>query len=807
MKFGYFDDKNREYVINTPKTPMPWINYLGVKDLHGIVSNTGGGYSFYKDARLRRITRYRYNNIPADMNGRYFYIIDNEYIWSPGWKPVMADLDFYECRHGLGYTKILSEKNSVKSELLIFIPENDNCEIYNIKIKNLSKDEKELKVFSFIEFALWNAFDDMINFQRNLNTGEVEIEDSTIYHKTEYRERRNHFSFFSVNSKIDGFDTDRNAFLGSFGAINNAEAVLGGESRNSICSGWYPMGSHNINFVLKPDEEKELIFILGYVENEVNKKWIKNGIINKTNAKQIMEKYKTGNSVKKEMEKLKLFWEKSFSNFNIKTDDEKFDRMVNIWNPYQCATVFGVSRSASFFESGIGRGIGFRDSNQDILACVNFISSDKIKERIIDLAATQFPDGSTYHQYQPLTKKGNSDIGSGFNDDPLWLIFSTVAYIKETGDFSILYEPVGFNDSDDKFPLMEHLRRSINFTIKNKGPNGLPLIGRADWNDCLNLNSFSVTPDESFQTTVNKDGRVAESVFIAGMFVFIAPEYTKLCSILNLYEEAKFIDEEIIKMKDAIIKKGWDGEWFLRAYDDLGNPVGSKKSREGKIFIESQGICSMAKIGLVDGYVKKSLDSVKKYLSTEHGIKLVYPAFTEYRKELGEITSYPPGYKENAGIFCHNNPWIIIGETIINRGNEAFEYYKKITPAYREDLSDIHKMEPYVYAQMIAGDDSVNHGEAKNSWLTGAASWTYITATQYMLGIKPDYDGLIINPSLPCAIKKAEVLRKFRSVEYRIIIENKMKKKTVLKSDLAKIVKDKIIYDDNYKKVTVFCEV
>lgn len=481
--------------------------------------------------------------------------------------------------------------------------------------------------------------------------------------------------------------------------------------------------------------------------------------------------------------------------------------MVNIWNPYQCVTTFGVSRSASFFESGIGRGMGFRDSNQDLLAAVNFISSERIKERIIDLASTQFPDGSAYHQYQPLTKKGNSDIGSGFNDDPLWLIFSTVAYIKETGDFSILDEEVPFNDSDEKFSLMDHLRCSINFTIKNRGPNGLPLIGRADWNDCLNLNCFSETPDEPFQTTGNKNGRVAESVFIAGMFVCIAPEYSKLCIKLNLTDEAEYINEEIRKMEDAVIRKGWDGEWFLRAYDDSGKPVGTNKSDEGKIFIESQGICSMAKIGLKEGYVKKALDSVNKYLSTKHGIKLNYPAFTEYKKELGEITSYPPGYKENAGIFCHNNPWIIIGETVLKRGDKAFEYYKKITPAYREEISEIHKTEPYVYAQMIAGDDAVNHGEAKNSWLTGAASWTYVAAVQFILGIRADYDGLIIEPVLPPEIKNAEVLRIFRGIEYYISIENKSSKNLIIKSKQAKITGNKVLFDDKHKKVYVYCEV
>jgi cellobiose phosphorylase len=801
MKFGYFDDSNYEYVITTPKTPYPWINYLGMDEMTGLISNTGGGYSFYKDARLRRITRYRYNNVPLDMGGRYFYIKDENTIWSPTWKPVKTDLDFYECRHGLGYTKITGSLKNVETELLCFIPINENCEIHRLKIKNKSNGKKNLKIFSFIEFAMWNALDDMTNFQRNLSTGEVEIEGSTIYHKTEYRERRNHFAFYSVNTKINGFDTDRDSFTGMENGFDSPEAVTKGISRNSILSGWNPIASHNIEIKLEKGEEKEYIFILGYVENPQNEKWEKPGIINKIRAKKIIEKYNT-KEVENAFNVLKDKWKKSFSTFQIKSNDEKLDRMINIWNPYQCATTFRLARSASFFESGIGRGIGFRDSNQDIVGALGFVQS-KARERILDLASTQFPDGSAFHQYQPLTKKGNSDIGSGFNDDPLWLIFSTAYYIKETGDYPILDEKIPFNDSSTTFGLMEHLKRSINHLINNKGPHGLPLIGRADWNDCLNLNCFSETPDESFQTCTNRDGKTAESVFIAGMFCYIAPDYVTLCYYLKLDEEAKKIELEIKTMKETVLKHGYDGKWFLRAYDDSSNKIGSKDCDEGKIYIEPQGMCVMAGIGIENGFAKKALDSTKKYLGTKHGIKLVNPAYTSYHKEIGEITSYPPGYKENAGIFCHNNPWIIIAETKLGRSEEAFEYYKKITPGYREEISDIHKMEPYVYSQMIAGNDSVNHGEAKNSWLTGAASWAYIAVTQHIIGIRADFNGLIIDPCLPEEIKKIEVVRKFRETEYHISIENTLSGKKLLTCEEEKITGNKIIYSGKKKVVYV----
>jgi cellobiose phosphorylase len=555
---------------------------------------------------------------------------------------------------------------------------------------------------------------------------------------------------------------------------------------------------------MKAGEEKEFIFVLGYIENDKDKKWESKGVINKTKAREMIAKYDT-TGVNKAFQNLKDIMKKNMSVYTVSSGDEKLDRMVNIWNPYQCLTTFRLSRSASYFESGIGRGMGFRDSNQDILGCLGFVANDRVRQRILDLAATQFPDGSAYHQYQPLTKKGNADIGSGFNDDPLWLIFSTVAYIKETGDYTILNEKVPFVDEKESVTMMDHLRQSVNHVLKNKGPHKLPLIGHADWNDCLNLNCFSETPDESFQVSVSKEGDIAESVFIAGMFVYIVPEYIKLCRMNKLEDEAKMLEQEIKLMEETVLKHGYDGDWFLRAYDAFGNKIGSRENMEGKIYIEPQGMCVMAGIGKDNGMAKKALDSTEKYLGTKHGIKLVNPAYTEYHVELGEISSYPPGYKENAGIFSHNNPWVIIAETVIGRGNKAFDYYKRITPSYREDISEIHKMEPYVYPQMIAGDDAVNHGQAKNSWLTGAAAWTYVSISQHILGVRADFDGLIIDPCLPDELKKLSIVRNFRNIEYRITIENKKTGKYSLTADCEKVNGNKVMYSGNNKIVNVNC--
>ena len=768
MKYGFFDDQNKEYVITEPMTPNPWINYLGNEDFFSLISNTAGGYSFYKDAKLLRITRYRYNNVPADTNGRYYFINDEETIWNPGWQPSQTPLDSYECHHGLGYSRFHSSKNGITADLTAFVPLHETCEVNYLKLKNTDSKVHKLTLTSYVEFCFWNAVDDSTNFQRNLSLGEVEVIGSEIYHKTEYRERRNHYAFYSVNQSVDGFDTSRDDFLGAYGSVQKPKAVAERTSYQTMASGGAVIGSHRVEVELKPDEEKTFIFLLGYAENPDDQKWEAPNVINKTPARRIISRYQTSAQVEEALSRLASYWDSLLSRYTLSCADEKLSRMVNIWNQYQCMVTFNMSRSASYFESGTGRGMGFRDSCQDLLGFVHLIP-ERARARILDIAATQMEDGSAYHQYQPLTKRGNLDIGSGFNDDPLWLIAAISAYTKETGDFSILHESVDFdNDSSKAAPLLEHLKRSFEYTLNHLGPHGLPLIGRADWNDCLNLNCFSKEPGEPFQTTGPSEGPVAESVFIAGMFVKYAKEYAHINEILGKKEEADRAYQAADAMYQAILKDGWDGEWFLRAYDAAGEKVGSHKNEEGKIFIEPQGFCVLAGVGVKEGKAREALDSVKKHLDTKYGIMLQQPAYQTYHLNLGEISSYPPGYKENAGIFCHNNPWISIAETVIGRGNRAFEIYKKTCPAYIEDISEIHRTEPYVYSQMIAGADAPKHGEAKNSWLTGTAAWTFVNVSQYLLGIQPDYDGLRIDPCLPDELKEITLDRTYRDAVYHI---------------------------------------
>ncbi len=773
MQFGYFDDSKKEYVITTPKTPYPWINYLGSQEYFSLISNTAGGYSFYKDAKLRRITRFRYNNVPLDLGGgRYYYINDDGDVWSPGWAPAKKELEHYECRHGMGYTKISGERGGVATDITFFVPMNTNAEVHRVTVKNTSGGKKQVKLFSFVEWCLWNALEDMTNFQRNYSTGEVEVTGSVIYHKTEYKERRDHYAFFSVNAPIEGFDSDRESFLGTYNGFENPRAVYAGKANNSMADGWHPIGSHCLNVELEPGESKEFIFLLGYVQNEFEQKWESKNIINKKKAEAMIEAFSTTEAVDRAFDELANYWDKLLSKYTIASEDDKLNRMVNIWNQYQCMVTFNLSRSASYFESGIGRGMGFRDSNQDLLGFVHQIP-DRARERIIDLASTQLQDGGAYHQYQPLTKKGNDEIGGNFNDDPLWLILAVVAYIKETGDFSILDVMTPFdNDESTSTPLLDHLKRSFDHVINNVGPHGLPLIGRADWNDCLNLNCFSTEPGESFQTTTSKDGKVAESVMIAGMFCYIGDEYVQLLKQLGRTEEASRADREVKKMREIVMKHGWDGNWFIRAYDDYGRKVGSDENEEGKIFIESQGICIMGNCGIEDGKARQALDAVEERLATKYGLVLQNPAFTKYYVEYGEISTYPAGYKENAGIFCHNNAWIIAAEALIGRGGKAFDYYSRIAPAYTEEYSEIHRLEPYVYSQMVAGKDAKRFGEAKNSWLTGTASWNFVAISQYILGIKPEYEGLRVDPSIPKAWDGYTITREFRGDIFKIRIQN-----------------------------------
>ena len=763
MKYGYFDDRNREYVITRPDTPLPWINYLGCEEYFGIISNTAGGYSFYRDARLRRLTRYRYNSAPLDCGGRYIYLRDSESgkFWSPSWQPTRHQAEQYSCRHGMGYSIIGSSFEGIEAHTRYFVPLGENLEIWQLTVTNHRPNRARISTFASIEFCLWDAQDDATNFQRNFSTGEVEVAGGVIYHKTEYRERRNHFAYFACSEPAAAFDTSRDAFLGPYNGWEKPATVAAGRLTNSIAHGWAPIGAHQVELDLAPGESRQIVFLLGYQENPVDQKFDPPGTqtINKKNVLPVIAKYLCVEEADTAFARLRQYWEQMLGIFQVETPDIHTNRMVNVWNAYQCMATF--------------RGLGFRDSNQDLLGFVQMAPA-RARQRILDLAATQLENGGAYHQYQPLTKRGNNGIGGDFNDDPHWLIVGVSAYLKETGDWSILDEQVPYdNRPGSETPLYDHLQRSFRYTLDRMGPHGLPLIGRADWNDCLNLNCFSNTPGMSFQTTTNQDGKVAESVFIAGLFVLAARELSAIALRSGHPNDTPSYLVAAEAMEKTILDCGWDGEWFLRAYDSLGAKVGSKECEEGKIFIESNGFCVLAGIGLNDGKAAQALASVHTHLATEHGLVLHQPAYSHYYLNLGEISSYPPGYKENAGVFCHVNPWVMIAETRLGHGDQAHDYYLRINPSAREPISEVHRCEPYVYAQMIAGRDAPTFGEAKNSWLTGTAAWNYYAITQWILGIRPAYDGLEIAPIIPQNWTGFTATRIFRGVVFKIAIERK----------------------------------
>lgn len=773
MSYGYFDDQSREYVVTRPDTPLPWLNYIGQDDYFGLVTNTAGGYSFYKDARLRRLTRYRYNEIPFDMNGRYLYIKDGDSIWNPGWKPTKTKLDSYECRHGLGYSTMTGVKDGIECKVTYFVPKGEDAEIWKISVKNVGSTHKKVQLFSFVEFCFYNALNDMTNFQRTYSIGEVEVHGNAIYHKTEYRERRDHYVVFGCSRDVDGFDTCRDTFVGLHNGLHEPTAVIEGKCRNSIAHGWHPIASQQIDLELEAGGSETFSVVMGYIENEEDKKFREDGLINREKAEALLNKYSTIEAVDAAFQKLADSWTDTLSSFQINTPSPVINRMGNVWNQVQCMATFNLSRSASMFESGIGRGMGYRDSNQDLLGFVHMVP-EKARQRVLDIAATQKSSGLCFHQYQPLTKKGNDEIGGGFMDDHLWLILSTCAYIKETGDFAILEEKIGYADEEVKeATLMDHLELSIRYTMENLGPHQLPLIGHADWNDCLNLNCFSKDPSDSFQTASHSgDSDVAESLMIAGLFLVAAKELKGLYNQLGQSENAEAVEADYQKMLEAVETKGWDGEWYLRAYDAFSKPIGSKSCDAGKIFIESQGWLIMGGAGAENGRARQTLDSVHEHLNTENGCVLQQPPYPDYRIELGEISSYPPGYKENAGIFCHNNPWIQLALMQLGMSDRAYEYYMAMCPAAKEDKMDIYRGEPYVYSQMVAGKDAATPGEAKNAWLTGTAAWTFLTISQGFAGIKPDYECLVVDPSVPSDWKEFSVTRKMRGCTYQLNFKN-----------------------------------
>ena len=747
MKNGYFDDDKQEYVITNPDTPMSWINYLGTEDYGALISNNAAGYSFYKSAKSRRMLRFRFNSIPMDRPGRYIYIrddVDGDY-WSASWQPVGKNLEEYqnECRHGLGYTKFISDYKGITSNYRVFVPIDKPIELWEINLENNSDRTRELSIFSYGEWCFWYMEQDLKNFQYILYTCDMDYEDDIIDYSIKLWPPEKPKAFMASVLPAVSYDTDRKEFIGRYNSESNPRAVVRGECSNSIAVGGNPCAALQNKVVLKPGEQKRALFIVGMGEA-------------REEGRKYKELYSSVDEVDREFAKVKQYWRKRLGGFSCNTPSAELNSMVNIWNQYQCHTTFNWSRSASFNEAGGRDGLGFRDTNQDTLGVVHIIP-EKVRQKIVELLKGQLQEGYALHGIQPLEwEQGEHNIPSEediFSDDHLWLLVSTAAYLKETGNMNFLQEVIPYADTGED-TVYEHLKKALEFSYGQRGPHGLLLGLAADWNDCINLKGSG----ESIWTTF---------LYYRGLQEFIAMAER----IGNQEDVTRFqgIKEE---MEELLTEYAWDGEWFLRGYLDSGRKLGSRQSDQAKIFLNAQTWAVVSGFDRGEKAVQ-AMDKVEEYLATPYGNVLNYPAFSEIDEEVGAATSFPPGLKENGGIFCHANTWSIIAEAVLGRGDKAFKYYMSYLPAARNDDAEEYTMEPYVYSQFITGKEHPHYfGRARNSWLTGTAAWSFWAVTNYILGLRADYEGLIVDPCIPAHWDNFSVTRNYRGCKLEISFEN-----------------------------------
>ncbi|ACL70723.1 GH36-type glycosyl hydrolase domain-containing protein [Halothermothrix orenii] len=738
MSYGYFDSENKEYVITNPRTPTPWINYIGGGNYGGIVSQTGGGYSFDGDPRFKRVLRYRYNSIPEDQPGRYIYLrdIDNNNYWSATWQPVKADFDEYVCRHGLGYTTIEQKKDDIVTSVTYFVPGNESLEIWQLNVKNLGEETRHLSLYTYAEFSFFDAVKDQQNVDWTQQIQQGEFEDNILFWNAFMKNWE--YIFMTSSIQVTSYETSRERFVGCYRDLSNPIAVEESNCSNYLAQRGNGVGCLNHEIKLEPGCEKEIIYILGTTPS-------------KQTVKEKISSFLDPEQVEQEKEGLKKYWDNFLSSCEVDTPDPEMNLMLNTWNQYQCKTTFNWSRFVSLYQLGINRGMGFRDSAQDVLGVMHAIP-DECRELIIKLFKIQHQDGHAYHLYYPLTGEGTTGEAGvdgsvdWYSDDHLWIIISVAAYLKETGDFDFLTEVVPYADNQGEGTVLEHLCKALEFTENHKGKHNIPLAGFADWNDTINLD--------------NGNG-VAESVWTGMLYCYALKEMLDLLEYLGENQLVTRYQEYYQSQREAINKYAWDGDWYLRAYDDNGEPLGSQHCEHGKIFLNPQSWSIMA--GIADNkQQQRLLQKVDEMLNTEFGVVLVYPAYHKYDPEKGGITTYPPGAKENGGIFLHTNPWLIIAETMLGNGNRAYQYYRKLLPPLKNDIADRYEIEPYVYCQNILGKEHPQFGLGRNSWLTGTAAWMYRAAVYYILGVRPTYDGLIIDPVVPSSWENFSIKRKFR---------------------------------------------
>lgn len=761
MKYGYFDDKNKEYVIDRPDVPVSWTNYLGVKDLCTVISHNAGGYSFYKSTEHHRVTRFRPNGIPLDRPGHYVYIRDDETgeFWTISWQPVGKDFNKakYVCRHGLSYSKFQCDYQGIEAEQTLFIPIDDDVELWDVLIKNNSDRPRKLSIFTYVEFSYHHVEIDNQNFQMSLYASGSSYKDGIIEYDFFYEPWM--FHFFTSNIEPDSYDCVRDKFIGNYRSESNPIGVEKGKLQNSSELGGNHCGSLHKKIILQPGEENRMIFMLGVGSRE-------------DVGYKIKEKYSKINNVDKAFNELKKYWKEKTSLLQVKTPHKGLDSMINIWTLYQAETTVVWSRFGSFVEVGGRVGIGYRDTSQDIMGVVH-TNPTKTKQRIIELLKGHTSMGYGLHLFDPevfepkedklpgvklptvTPSQSATDIVHGLEDvcadDAIWLVASVCEWIVESGELEFFNYVIPYADGGEG-TVYEHLTKILDFSASYIGQTGICQGLRADWNDCLNLGG-------------------GESSMVSFMHYWALEIFIESAKALNRISDAEKYIAMSKKVKQACEDVLWDGEWYIRGFTKKGEKIGTNKTEEGKIFLNAQTWAVLSGVASKDRSIT-AMDAVDKHLYSKYGLHLLSPAYSKPNDDIGYVTRVYKGIKENGSIFSHPNPWAVIAECKLGRGNKAMKFYDAMLPYNQNDIIETRESEPYSYCQFIVGKDHPAHGKARHPWLTGTASWFYTAVTQYILGIKPTYDGLIIDPCIPSEWSGFEVTRKWRGATYNVKVKN-----------------------------------
>jgi N,N'-diacetylchitobiose phosphorylase len=758
MQFGYFDDVEKEYVIVRPDTPRSWSNYLGSTEYGAIITNNAGGYSFFKSAAQGRFTRLRFNVIPMDQPGRYLYLYDKYTgdFWSASWQPVGKPLNEYksECRHGTAYTKISSQYSAIKTETLFFVPLGRTYECWLFKVSNADIRKRRLSLFTYVEYANnWNLSQDMINLQYSQFIMKMDVVDKIIDHGTNVfmPSRPDHFeddgqgrhTFLAIaGADVKGFDTDREVFLGPYRTYANPIVVEEGRCRNSLAVGDNGCGTLQVDIELLPGESKQLVVLMGVGAAGLE-------------GKNALKELGTPEKAREEFSKLRKYWHSRIEGMAAETPDKEFNSMLNAWNPYNCLMTYAWSRAASLVYTGERDGLGYRDTVQDLLGVIHLIP-DEARARLELMLTGQVSTGGAMPVVKPFAHKPGSEKPLAEkdyrSDDCMWLFNTVPAYVKETGDISFYNKVLPYADTG-KDSVFGHLRRAIQFSLDRSGAHGLPCGLLADWNDCLEL------------------GHDGESVFVAFQLRYALKVYVEISELLDHSEEKRWALDNLTRLDTALDKYAWDGNWFLRAYRADGLKFGSKENDEASIFLEPQPWSVYS--GHTSGVrAQKLMDVVRDRLSTDYGLMICDPPVEKTDPKVIKARLFNKGMKENASVFCHTQGWATIAETMLGRGDQAYEYYRKFMPAAYNTRAEIREIEPYVYCQFTNSKYSPRYGASRLPWLSGSAAWAYYTATQYILGIQPEYAGLRIDPCIPSDWKEVKIIRRFRGKNLTITVRN-----------------------------------